>query len=201
MKYLLIYAKIATMNVYDFDNTIYDGESCFDLFLFYLRRRPGLLLLLPKVVYAFAKYKRGKVTADDFLTVYAPQVEQMLREIPDVQGDMRAFWDTHEKKIKPFYAELRRPDDLLITAGPDFSVREICRRLSIEHFLASRVDLTTGKIEHFNLRERKIEAFRQAYPDAQIDSVYTDSPENDRFLIELARQAYCVRGSKITRIK
>ena len=201
MKYLLIYAKIAPMNVYDFDNTIYDGESCFDLFLFYLRRRPGLLLLLPKVVYAFAKYKRGKVTADDFLTVYAPQVEQMLREIPDVQGDMRAFWDTHEKKIKPFYAELRRPDDLLITAGPDFSVREICRRLSIEHFLASRVDLTTGKIEHFNLRERKIEAFRQAYPDAQIDSVYTDSPENDRFLIELARQAYYVKGSKITRIK
>ena len=189
------------MNVYDFDNTIYNGESCFDLFLFYLRRRPSLLFLLPKVAYAFAKYKRGKVTVDDFLSVYAPQVEQKLRDIPDIEGDMRAFWDTHEHKIKPFYAEIRRPDDVLITAGPDFSVREICRRLSIDNYLASRVNLDTGKIEHFNLRERKIEAFRERYPDAEIDDFYTDSPENDRFLIELSRRAYCVKGNRITQIK
>lgn len=189
------------MNVYDFDNTIYDGESCFDLFLFYLRRQPGLLLLLPKVVYAFAKYKRGKVTVDDFLSVYAPQVEQKLREISDIEGDMRTFWDKHEHKIKPFYASIRQPDDLLITAGPDFSVREICRRLSIEHYLASRVNLDTGRIEHFNLRERKIEAFRAHYPDAEIDDFYTDSPENDSFLIDLSRRAFCVKGNKITRIK
>lgn len=26
------------VNVYDFDNTIYDGESGFDIFMFYLKR-------------------------------------------------------------------------------------------------------------------------------------------------------------------
>lgn len=187
--------------MYDFDNTIYDGESCFDLFLFYLRRKPGLLLLLPKVVVAFAKYKRGEVTVNDFLTAYAPQVEQMLGEIPDIEGDMRLFWDKHQNKIKPFYEELRREDDLLITAGPDFSVREICRRLGIGQYLASRVDLQTGKILHFNLREHKKEEFHRVYPDAQIQKVYTDSPKNDRFLIDLAQEAYLVKGNKITRIK
>ena len=43
------------MNVYDFDNTIYDGESTFDLFLFYLKKKPSLIRLMPTVVSAFEK--------------------------------------------------------------------------------------------------------------------------------------------------
>ena len=114
---------------------------------------------------------------------------------------MRAFWDRHEKNIKPFYAELRRPDDLILTAAPDFSMREICRRMGVERCLASRVDLETCKILHFNLRERKIDAFRAQYPDERVERFYTDSPENDAPLIELAEEAYLVRGERITRIK
>lgn len=189
------------MNVYDFDNTIYDGESCFDLFLFYIRREPGLLRLLPEVLRAFAKYKRGKVSADAFLHEYAPMVEEKLRQIPDLDADMRVFWDAHIRKIKPFYAELRREDDWIITAAPDFSVREVCRRLGVRQYLATRVNPETCVIEHFNLRERKIEAFRAACPDGTIDKFYTDSPENDAPLIDMAREAYVVKGKKIRRIK
>lgn len=189
------------MNVYDFDNTIYAGESCFDLFLFYLRRYPKLLLLLPEVVKAFAKYKRGKITVEDFLTAYAPRVEEFLRTIPDIESDMRVFWDKHEKNIKSFYADLRREDDLIITAAPDFSMHEVCKRLGVQNCLASRVDLSTGKILHFNLRERKIQAFRELYPDAVIEKVYTDSPKNDAPLIALSQEAYIVTGKRIRRVK
>ena len=189
------------MNVYDFDNTIYDGESCFDLFLFYIRRHPGLLRLLPKVVLAFAKYKRGKVTAEAFLQSYAPLVSQELRKIPDVGADMRAFWDRHMHKIKPFYAHVRQEDDWIITAAPDFSMHEVCRRLGIRHCLSTRVDPDTCEILHFNLRERKIDAFRAACPDGKIDKFYTDSPRNDAPLIALAKEAYVVKGNRITRVK
>ncbi len=189
------------MNVYDFDNTIYAGESCFHLFLFYLRKDPGLLRLFPEVVRAFARYKKGEVTAEGFLRQYAPLVEEKLRLIPDLAGDMRDFWDAHEKRIKPFYAEMRRPDDLILTAAPDFSMREICRRLGVERCLSSRVDPETCEILHFNLRERKIDAFRAQYPDERVDRFYTDSPANDAPLIALAEEAYLVRGRRITRIK
>lgn len=189
------------MNVYDFDNTIYDGESCFDLFLFYIRREPGLLRLLPEVVKAFAKYKRGKVTVEAFLHAYAPMVEEKLRQIPDIDADMRVFWDAHMHKIKPFYAGIRREDDWIITAAPDFSMREVCRRLGVRQCLATRVNRETCEIEYFNLRERKIEAFRTACPDGTIDSFYTDSPQNDAPLIAIAQQAFLVRGNQIRRIK
>ena len=38
------------MNVYDFDNTIYKGESMFHLFLFYIKKYPRLLKHFPEVV-------------------------------------------------------------------------------------------------------------------------------------------------------
>ena len=52
------------MNVYDFDNTIYDGESVLDLFFFYVRRDPALIRYIPKVFHALFKYKAGKVTVE-----------------------------------------------------------------------------------------------------------------------------------------
>lgn len=193
--------NLLCMNVYDFDNTIYDGESVFDLFLFYIRKDPGLLRLLPKVLIAFGKYKRGKVTAEAFLRENAALVEEKLRQIPDIEGDMRAFWDKHMRKIKPFYEELWRGDDWIVTAAPDFSMREVCRRLGVQNCVSSRFDLETCRILHFNLRERKVEAFRRACPDAQIDAFYTDSPANDAPLIEMAKHAYVVRGNQIQQIK
>ncbi len=189
------------MNVYDFDNTIYDGESCFDLFLYFIRKKPSLALLLPKVLFAFAKYKRGKVTAEGFLTQYAPKVEEMFLAIPDIETAMNDFWDKNIGKIKPFYDEIRKEDDLIITASPDFSVKEVCNRLGINHYLATVFDIKTGKILHFNLREMKIKAFFDAYPDCEIEAFYTDSPKNDKPLIDIAKTAYEVKGDKIIRIK
>ena len=37
------------VNVYDFDNTIYDGESGFDIFMFYLKKDPKEIAKLYRV--------------------------------------------------------------------------------------------------------------------------------------------------------
>ena len=189
------------MNVYDFDNTIYDGESCFDFFMFYLKKSPRLVSYLPRLAVAFAKYKRGLVSVEEAVGKYAPDVEALFKSMGDVNADCVEFWDKHIKKIKPFYKELQKDDDLIITASPDFSIAEICGRLGIKNFLASEVDLKTGKIIRFNLRSVKITSFREKYPDAEIDSFYTDSPENDKPLIDLAKHAFIVKGNKISQIK
>lgn len=48
------------MNVYDFDNTIYRGESAVDLFWYYLKQDKSLLRYVPEVAAALVRYKRGK---------------------------------------------------------------------------------------------------------------------------------------------
>ena len=45
------------MNVYDFDNTIYDGDSSIDFYLFCLKKNKKVIYLLPKQFLAFTLYK------------------------------------------------------------------------------------------------------------------------------------------------
>ena len=92
------------MNVYDFDNTIYRGESAVDLFWYYLKQDKSLLRYVPEVAAALVRYKRGKITIEEALSVYGARVADYFLTIPDFEADLKTFWDTHMKNIKPFYA-------------------------------------------------------------------------------------------------
>lgn len=189
------------MNVYDFDNTIYKGESALHFFFFYIKRDPYLLKYVPKVMRALVKYKAGKVTVEQALTDYAPFVEDYFRKIPDLRADAVIFWNEHEKNIKPFYRSLQKEDDVFVTASPINTMREICDRLGVKHCIGSVIDEETGKITRLCMRSRKVDAFRETFPDAHIENFYTDSPKNDAPLIALAEHAFVVRGDKISQIK
>lgn len=189
------------MNVYDFDNTIYRGESALDFFFFYLRQDPQLLRFVPRVFHALFRYKLGKMSVEEAISRYASFVEEYLRNVDDLQADAVRFWDLHEKKIKPFYKAQRRDDDVIVTASPENTMREICRRLGVRHCVGSLIDEETGKIVRLCMRGQKIPAFYAAFPDAVIDNFYTDSPKNDAPLIEAARHAFVVKGDRIKQIK
>lgn len=189
------------MNVYDFDNTIYRGESVLHFFFFYIKKTPYLLKYIPKVFYALFKYKLGKITVEQALRDYAPFVEDYFRNIKDIRADAVTFWDSHQKNIKPFYKDIQREDDVIVTASPECTMEEICRRLGIKHCVGSIIDERTGRIERLCMRSRKVPAFLEAFPDAHIENFYTDSPKNDAPLIAMAKNAYRVKGDKIIKIK
>ncbi len=189
------------MNVYDFDNTIYDGESTLHLFIFYLKKRPSLIRYFPKVLNAFARYKKGLISINEMLTDYAPLIEKMVIEVADINNDPVEFWDKHIKNVKPFYKEIQKEDDLIITASPNFSIEEACKRLGIKHYLSTVYNRQTGKIELVCLKDNKVKAFFENYPDTEIENFYTDSPENDKPLIDISKHAFIVDGNKITQVK
>ena len=189
------------MNVYDFDNTIYSGESSLHMFFYFVKKDSSLLRFIPKVLSAFAQYKKGKVTIEQALEKYAPMIEDYFGRNPGLLSDTADFWDRHMKNIKPFYAEIQKPDDLIITASPEDSMREICLRLGIRNYIGTIIESDSGKIKRLCLRENKVKAFLECYPDGKIDAFYTDSPENDKPLIDMAKEAYVVDGDRIERIK
>ena len=80
-------------------------------------------------------------------------------------------------------------------------MEEICKRLGIKHCVGRIIDEESGKITRLCMRSRKVPAFLEAFTDAVIDNFYTDSPKNDAPLIELAKNAYHVKGNKIIKIK
>ena len=45
------------MNVYDFDGTIYNGDSSVDIYFFLLKRYPKLIAYFPKQILGIVRYK------------------------------------------------------------------------------------------------------------------------------------------------
>lgn len=188
------------MNVYDFDNTIYRGESGVDLFLGYLKKDPKLLAKLPLAVSCILKYKAGKISLDDVMDKYAGVVEEFAQSIEDIESDVIDFWDKNSSKIKPFYLRQRRDDDIIISACLDVVLEEICRRMNIKNYVGSTTDLENRKLVDFCFRENKVKVFKEKFPDAEIENFYTDSL-NDQPMIDLARNAYLVKGDRLIKIK
>ncbi len=188
------------MNVYDFDNTIYNGESGVDLFLFYLKKDPKLITLFPTAVKAIARYKSTKMSIDDALENYAGVVEEYAKTIDDIHADVSKFWDKNSSKIKSFYFKQRKDDDVILSACIDVVLEEICRRLNIKNYIGSETDLVNYKLVNFCYRENKVKAFKKRFPDAVIENFYTDS-YNDQPMIDLAQNAYLVKGDKLIKIK
>ncbi|MCM1364626.1 MAG: haloacid dehalogenase-like hydrolase [Faecalibacterium sp.] len=189
------------MNAYDFDETIYDGESSLEFIFSYLKTDPKIITFLPTVIKIMYLYKKEKITFDDFTNKYAHTLKKYFAENDvDVSGLVTKFWDKHEKKIKPFYKDIQRDDDVIITASPEFMMREICNRIGVKHLLATDLDLKEGVVRKACFREGKIACFKEAFPEGEIDDFYTDSM-NDQFLFPLAKRVFLVKGDKITQIK
>ncbi len=188
------------MNVFDFDNTIYDGESVIDFFLYYCKKDKSLLRYIPSVFWALLKYKAGKITVETALSKYGKIVTDYYKTHGNIAEDMKLFWDTHMDKIKPFYKDIHTENDLIISCSPEFSLEIICKRLGIKNFIGTAFDPQSGEISRLCFRENKVKAFFLLYPNTEIENFYTDSL-NDKPLIDISKNAYLVKGDKITKIK
>lgn len=181
------------MNVYDFDKTIYNGDSTEDFIIMCLKRRPTLILRLLRCGISFAGYKAGLCSKTEFKEV----MYRFLRDIDNIDDWVEEFWDSHLNKIKGFYIRQQKDDDVIISASPEFLLRDVCGRIGIKHLIASRVDRHTGCYLGINCcGEEKVRRFRKEFGDAEIDKFYSDSLL-DAPLARLAKSAYMVRGDEI----
>ena len=87
---------------------------------------------------------------------------------------------------------------MIISASPEFHIREICSRIGIKNVIASKVDPKTGRCLGPNCRdEEKVRRFREIFGDAEIDDFYSDT-EHDVPLAILAKRAYLIKNGTIT---
>ncbi len=187
------------MNVYDFDNTIYDGESVIDFYLFALKRQPRLVSVLPKLCQMLLKYKACMVSAEELLLVAEKYAAKVLG-MADFEGLVSDFWDKKQKKIKKFYLAQKKSDDVILSASWSFLIKEACKRIGVNRVIASEIDIKTGKINKLCFREKKVQLFIDQFPEEVIDEFYTDSM-NDAPMFSLAKRVFLVKGDRVEEIK
>ena len=188
------------MNVYDFDNTIYDGESAVDFFFFCLKKDITLLRLLPLLLIKLVKYKMCLITIDELREYVEKYAKDLLDDFENLDEILKEFWKKHLKKIKPFYLKQKREDDILLTATFGFLIEIPVKELGIKTVISSEIDTKTGKLLRLCYREHKPELLKKYITENEKICFYTDSM-NDKAMIDFADEAYLVKGKKITKLK
>lgn len=181
------------MNAYDFDKTIYKNDSTADFYIFCIKKNPVLFFSLFKTAAAAANYyifKRGSKTK------FKERMYSFLSKI-NAEALAEKFWDENIKKIKKFYLLQQRPNDIIISASPEFLLKPVCERLNIKHLIASRVDPNSGKYSGINCSgNEKVRRFYERFPDEKVEKFYSDSHSDDP-MAAIAEQSFMVCGNKV----
>lgn len=188
------------VNVYDFDNTIYDGETLVDFILYYIKTDRKIWKYVPRLIIIAIKDALHLFTVEQAIEAYASFLEGYYVNLGDTTQNVIKFWDKNEKKIKPWYAKVQKESDIIVSGSTDFILDEIMKRMGIKHYIGSSIDKKTGKFIRLCFLENKVKAFYEIYPDKHIENFYTDSM-NDKAMMDIADNVFLVKKNKITKIK
>ncbi len=179
------------MNVYDFDKTIFKGDSTAKFYFYCLKKYPKMLVHAPATIGAFIMFALGKKPKTEFKEA----MYRFLTCIPDIEKTVKEYWDKYGNNIFDWYRRDKKSDDVIISASPEFLLRDFCENtLGARCLMASRVDSKTGKYSGVNCHgEEKVVRFREKYPDAQIDTFCSDSL-SDMPLAKLAKRSFLVNA-------
>lgn len=178
------------VNIYDFDGTIYDGDSSIDFYKFAIRKKWWLMFrVVPTSCAAllyFLKIKKKEYFKSKFFA--------FVKNINDIDDFVKQFWDENEKKIKAFYLEKHNDSDYVISASPEFLLKEIAKRLKF-NLVATVVNPKTGKLESKNCYgTEKVEKVQDL--NLKVENFYSDSLA-DEPMAKIAKHSFMVKGDKI----
>lgn len=160
------------MNCYDFDKTIYNGDSTFHFYFYCLKHYPRIIKWLFYQGWVFFLYVIGFYNK----TQFKERFYKFFKSIDNIELVVERFWDEKIVNIKQWYLDNKRDDDIIISASPEFLLRPICRRLGIKKLIASKVDCKSGKYTGLNCwGEEKVKRFYAEYPNGEFTRFYSDS--------------------------
>lgn len=187
---MVMYMKV---NMYDFDKTIYDGDSSVDFFKFCFMKGYIKFSNLLSIVGASIRYVSGVIDITHFKEI----VFGFLSNIDDIDEAINEFWDKNRCKIKKFYLDKKHEKDIINSAGPYFLLEPICRELDVFGLIASDVDKLSGKFNSVNnSKDVKVINFKEKYPKYKVMDVYSDSM-NDSYILDMGINSFVVKGNEI----
>ncbi|MCI8932891.1 MAG: phosphoserine phosphatase [Clostridiaceae bacterium] len=178
---------------YDFDKTVYQGDSSTHFTLWCLARYPKTWLRLPEMGWyslLFALKLCPKTRFKSHLFSY-------LRHVPAIDQAVEAFWREKSKRLKSWYLAKDHSRDVIVSASPEFLLEPICRQLQVFQLIGTRMDKTAGKITGENCwGAEKVKRLKAWRPDCRLLEFYSDSRSDDP-LAQLADQAFLVTGDQL----
>lgn len=182
-----------TIDLFDFDHTIYDGDASLDFFIYSIRKHPTLLRYLPIQLWNAFLYLASINSRKQFKESFFI----FLRSLKDVDQEVADFWIVNKYKIKPWYINRTHRQDVIISASPHFLLMPKASELGVKSLIATRMDKSSGKIAGKNCRGReKAARLKEELPGLGVSQAYSDSMA-DAPILSLAKEAYIVKKNEI----
>lgn len=178
------------VNIYDFDKTVLPFDSGSKFWLYCAKRYPKVLLCLPYQAVCGVMMVSGRKSMEQVKSGFF----SFVRFIP-LEKAVRDFWDKYESSVFDFAKPESRPGTtVVISASPDFLLNEIAKRLKFDTLMCTNHDAATGRVIGKNCRgEEKISRFRELYPDAEVELVFSDSLKHDRPIFSLGKRCFHIQ--------
>jgi len=181
------------MNVYDFDKTIYRGDSTVDFVLWLYLHKPKTMISIPRTLWfglLYVIHLTNKLT-------FKENLYHMFNYVDNMDDAVEKFVKSHMHKIKLYYLTQKKEDDVIISASPEFTIKQFGKALGLNYVMASVVDKKTGEYLGVNCHGvEKVRRYREVFSDTPIDEFYSDSL-SDTPLAKIADKAYLVKGNDI----
>lgn len=182
------------MNVYDFDETIYNGDSTKRFYFYCIKRHPSCICSIPKSILYFIFYKCKFCSK----TKFKEEFYSFLSFIPNIDSFLENFWRKEISNFNEWYLKQQEKTDIIITASPEFLVKPACDIIGIKFLIGSRVNKFTGKTIGENCRgEEKVIRLNEQFPGCSVENFYSDS-YSDTPLAKYAKESFMVKKSRIT---
>jgi len=178
---------------YDFDGTIYDGDSSVDFYKFCLKKKKSICKHWIKQAWYLGLYILGIKTKTEMKEVFF----SFLNDFDNPELVLEEFWEEHFRKIKGWYLEKNHDRDLIISASPEFLLEIPCKKLEVMDLIASPVDIKTGKFLGNNCHGvEKVSRLKEKYDDVIVEEMYTDSSV-DLPMIRISKKGFMVVKDKV----
>ncbi len=178
------------MNIYDFDNTIFKGDSSVKFVKYSFFKHPLIVSL--STIKALKEYIKGSN-----LGQIKSELFSFVKKIPNLEEYVTLFILKYKKNIKQFYLDRQREDDIIISASFDFIIIPFCQKIGIKNIIATKYDPKNGHIIGENCKgKEKIKRLRKEFPNIVVNEAYSDSL-SDLPMFEIAKKAYLVRNNKL----
>lgn len=182
------------MNIYDFDNTIFKGDSSVKFIKYSFFRHPLLVTIsFLKALKECFKYLFGQSNFGNIKS----ELFSFVKHLNNFAAYMDKYVLKHMANIKEFYLKQKKDDDVIISASFIFIVKPFCDKLGIKNVIATDYDVKKGIIIGNNCKgEEKVKRFNKKFKNREVANAYSDSL-SDIPMFNLAKHAYIVKGEEL----
>ncbi len=188
------------IDVYDFDGTIYDGDSTVDFIKWCARRHPAMLRHAPAILLAAIRVAVKNIDLTRFKSIL---FSLMARDF-SLEDEAAAFWASMNtrKNLGPWFFDTPRDVPIVIaSASPEFELKHAAKILGVDTLIGTRCNAATGELTGKNCKgAEKIERIREVFGEFEVRAMYTDDAKADAPLLAIAREKYIVTDGRVRKI-